>query len=84
MYVVCHSASDCRAGKGLSELLPHRKLTFIPESSLDCTGLLLLHCALPIAVQGATREDLLQNALIDTNYGGHTVNGECKTWLQQK
>ena len=77
MYVVCHSASDCRAGKGLSELLPHRKLTFIPKSPLSCCCCTVLS-QLQFKVQRVKiycKMHLLTQIMADTQWTGSVRPG---------
>ena len=77
MHVVCHSASDCRAGKGLSELLPHRKLTFIPKSPLSCCCCTVLS-QLQFKVQRVKiycKMHLLTQIMADTQWTGSVRPG---------
>ena len=77
LYVMCLSASDCHAGKGLSELLPRRKLTFIPESSLGCCCCSVLP-QLQLKVQRAKiycKMHLLTQIMADTQWTGSVRPG---------
>ena len=77
LYIVCHSASDCRAGKGLSELLPHRKLTFIPKSPLSCCCCTVLS-QLQFKVQRVKiycKMHLLTQIMADTQWTGSVRPG---------
>ena len=77
MYAVCRSASDCHAGKGLSELLPRRKLTFIPESLLGCCSCTVLS-QLQFKVQRVKiycKMHLLTQIMADTQWTGSVRPG---------